>query len=99
MYIPPEFMQGVSPFSSFQWSASDTKLCHVLEVELALHISINPARLQKSPWNTLKKCTLKTGSDTIVYWLSRYCFLLGFIMSKKVRGCVLNFQLDYIKAM
>ena len=27
---------------------------------------------------------LKTGSDKIIYWLSRYSFLLGFIMSKKL---------------
>ena len=26
---------------------------------------------------------LKTGSDKIIYWLGRYCFLLGFIMSKQ----------------
>ena len=35
------------------------------------------------------------GSDKIIYWLGRFFFLLGFIMSKNVRGCVLNFCLAY----
>ena len=36
-----------------------------------------------------------TGSDMIIYWLGRYSFLLGFIMSKNMIGCVLlNFWLE-----
>ena len=29
---------------------------------------------------------LKTGSDKIIYWLGRYSFFLGFIMSKNPKG-------------
>ena len=33
-----------------------------------------------------QKDGLKTGSDKIIYWLGRYSFLLGVIMSKKPKG-------------
>ena len=35
----------------------------------------------KPYWESIEM--LKTGSDKKIYWLGRYCFLLGFIMSKK----------------
>ena len=35
---------------------------------------------------------LKTGSDIIIYWLSRHSFLLGFIMSKKTERSVILFS-------
>ena len=52
---------------------------------------------QTSNWSgTFFCCFLQqTGSDKITYWLGRYSFLLGFIMSKNMRGCVLNFWLEY----
>ena len=31
----------------------------------------------------------------IIYWLGRWSFILSFIISKNLRGCVLNFQLGY----
>ena len=36
----------------------------------------------------LVKTVLKTGFDKTIYWLCRFCFLLGFIMSKKPKGFV-----------
>ena len=38
---------------------------------------------------------LKTGSDKKIHRLGRYSFVLDFIMSTNVRGCVLNFSLEY----
>ena len=47
-------------------------------------------------WCQKKGLWLKMWSDKIIYWLGRYFFLLGFIMSRKnMRGCVLNFWLEY----
>ena len=53
----------------------------------------------------VKKKLLKAGSDKIIYWLNRYSFLLvfiktfekvlGFIMSKNARGCILNLRKEY----
>ena len=42
-----------------------------------------------------EKIVLKTGSDEIIHWIGRYSFLMGFIMSKNIRGCILNFRLEY----
>ena len=37
----------------------------------------------------------KDGSDKLNHWFGKYTFLLGFIMSKTMRGCILNFRLEY----
>ena len=53
---------------------------------------------------TLHTCKLMTGSDKIMYWLDRYSFLLGFIMSKNskcfwiyilIKSSVRNFSQFY----
>ena len=55
-------------------------------------------KIQWFPSNMLifgqQSCFLRKGSDKIIYWLGRYPFLIGFIMSKNVRSWV-NFGLEY----
>ena len=56
-------------------------------------ISILNVKKQCSSHGTFSCFFLNTGSDSIIYWLGKYTFFLGFIMSKNRRDCVQNFQL------
>ena len=38
------FWHGVAPFSTFQWTLSEIKLCQGLEDLLAVHLKSNPAQ-------------------------------------------------------
>jgi hypothetical protein len=50
-YIPPLLRQGIDPVPSTQCSVSDTKLCQGLDVQLEVHINMNPPVLQLSKRN------------------------------------------------
>ena len=62
--IPPVLTQGVAPEPSTQWSVSDTKLCHGLDVLLAVHINMNPPVLQLSLKKWIKRSIfIQTGLE------------------------------------
>jgi hypothetical protein len=67
-----------------------TKFCP----SLTLNSDAIPLLLKGKICIPLTCLVLKTGSDKIIQWRGRYSFLLGFIMSKDIRGCILNFGLD-----
>ena len=71
------------------------------EVSESLHfISLGegiPPKGHTSPGKWPIVYVLKTSSDKIIYWLGRYSFLLGFIMSKNPKG--LRFYIQYTKTL
>ena len=65
-------------------------LCHmVLRIYHVMKTTYLLSSFYKSQPFENVNCLLKMESDKI-----KYSFLLGFIMSKNVRGCVLNFRLE-----
>ena len=109
VYISP-FFKNLFPdivWIVFPWhlELQLTHPCFVLKGQILEHVSekwvyaysrVTSIFFVQTGHETTYASKDRAGSYRKTYWLGRYSFLLGFIMSKKnVRGCVMKFRLGY----
>ena len=83
-------------FNTYIWKSNILANCNWLQGAcFVIFVKIPIVQVQYFDYHVNPSKLSKTGPDKIIYWLHRYSFFLGFVISKNARGCVLNFSLEY----
>ena len=81
-------------FITYIWKSNILANCNWLQGAcLVIFVKIPIVQVQYFDYHVNLSKLLNPRPDKIIHGLNRYCFLLGFVMSKNMRGCVLNFWL------